>query len=246
MTSAPPVPHGTNCCLFLDIDGTLLEFAPTPDQVRVDEPLRDLLRCLERACDGAVALVSGRAIVDIDDLFEPLYLAAAGVHGCERRDALGHWRRESGNTESLGDLRERLAEQLRPLDGVWIEDKGCAFAIHFRRAPQLESPLRGALIRMGPLLPTHLEILDGDRVIEIKPRGHNKATAIEAFMREAPFAGRMPVFIGDDHTDQDALDAVRRMNGLAIGVGDRRVCEWRLPHPAAVRGWLESFLQRDR
>jgi trehalose 6-phosphate phosphatase len=246
MTSSPPIPRGGNCCLFLDIDGTLLDFAPTPDQVLVDEPLRDLLRGLDRDCEGAIAFVSGRAIVDIDELFEPLYLAAAGIHGCERRDAEGHWRREISDTDSLVRLRDRLAAQLRPLDGVWIEDKGCALAIHFRHAPQLESPLRGALARLGPVLPADLEILDGDCVIEIKPRGYNKATAIEAFMKEAPFAGRIPVFIGDDHTDQDGLDVVRRMNGVAIGVGDRRDTEWHLPDPSAVRGWLESFLQRDR
>jgi trehalose 6-phosphate phosphatase len=246
MISAPPLPAAARCCVFLDIDGILLDFAPTPDEVRVDEPLRDLLRNLDRDCEGAVAFVSGRAIVDIDELFEPLYLAAAGVHGCERRDAAGHWRRETRNSGSLAELRERLADRLQPLDGVWLEDKGCALAIHFRRVPHLESPLRGALTRLGTLLPAELELLEGDHVIEIKPRGHDKGSAIEAFMKEAPFEGRLPVFIGDENTARDGLAAVRRLNGLAIGVGERGAGTWRLPNPSEVRRWLESFLLRDR
>jgi len=256
MISAPPIPASARCSLFLDIDGTLLDFAPTPDEVRVDEPLRELLRNLDRECDGAIAFVSGRAIVDIDDLFEPLYLAAAGVHGCERRDATGHWRREIRNSSSLGELRERLADQLQPLDGILLEDKGCALAIHFRRVPQLEAPLRGALAPLGSLMPAEFEILEGNHVIEIKPRGHDKATAIEAFMKEAPFAGRMPVFIGPAlsgqgcteaaHLGRDAFAAVHRMNGLAIGVGENCATTWRLPNPSEVRRWLETYLLRGR
>ena len=242
MSSAPQIPPGTACCLFLDIDGTLLDFASTPDEVCVDEPLRDLLRALDRHCNGAIAFVSGRAIVDIDDLFEPLYFAAAGIHGCERRDAQGHWRREPVDSAALEELRARLGIRLGPLDGVWIEDKGCALAVHFRQAPQLENPVRGAIARVGSQLPSSLEILEGDCVIEIKPRAYNKATAIESFMRESPFEGRMPVFIGDDRTDEDGFAAIRRLDGLAIGVGNRTNAPWRLPDPSAVRRWLETSL----
>jgi trehalose 6-phosphate phosphatase len=244
MSSTPPIPAGKTCCLFLDVDGTLLDFALMPHEVRVDEPLRELLRGLDRACEGAIALISGRSIVEIDDLFEPLYLAAAGIHGFERRDALGHWRRESADGTALDDLRASLAAQLRPLDGVWLEDKGCALAIHFRQAPQLEQPVRSALGRVGAHVPSSLEILQGDCVIEIKPRGYDTATAIESFMQEAPFAGRTPVLIGDDRNAGNGFAAIRRMNGLAIGVGNRTSTEWRLPDPPAVRRWLEHFLMR--
>jgi len=242
MPSAPPVPSASECCLFLDIDGTLLDFAPTPDEVFVDEPLRQLLRALDRKCAGAIALVSGRCIVEIDELFEPIYLAAAGIHGCERRDALGHWRREHFETEGLNGIRTRLATQLEPLEGVWIEDKGCALAVHFRLVPQSGRAVHDTVASVGSQLPASLQILEGDCVIEIKPRAYNKATAIESFMREAPFAGRTPVFIGDDHSDQDGFDAVRRMQGLAIGVGQRTATEWTLPDPPAVRRWLETLL----
>lgn len=242
MMPAPPLPKAARCCLFLDIDGTLVDFAPTPDEVHVDEPLRQLLRALDRQCDGAVAFVSGRPIVDIDHLFEPIYLAAAGIHGYERRDALGHWRREPIEVPSLDGIRALLGRLVEALDGVWIEDKGCAVAVHFRLAPHLEHAVREAVSRARSALPAAFEILEGDGVIELKPRACSKATAIGSFMREAPFAGRVPVFIGDDRGDQAGLDAVSRMNGLAIGVGHRTTTDWSLPDPPAVRRWLETLL----
>jgi trehalose 6-phosphate phosphatase len=243
MTS-PPLPAATRCCLFLDIDGTLLDFASTPDGVRVDEPLRALLRQLDRLCEGAVAFVSGRSITDIDELFEPLYFAAAGVHGCERRDADGKWMRPAFRGDGLGDFLDRIRGPLSALDGVLIEDKGCAAALHYRRAPQVEAPLRALLLRFVASLPPSYELFEGDHVFEIKPATFTKATAIEAFMQEAPFAGRFPIFIGDDSTDLDGFAAIRRYKGLAIGVGQRITTDWLLPNPAAVRRWLESFLLR--
>ncbi len=244
LMTSPPLPAAARCCLFLDIDGTLLDFATTPDGVRVDEPLRALLRQLDRLCDGAVAFVSGRSITDIDELFEPLYLAAAGVHGCERRDADGKWMRPAFRGDGLRDFLDRIRGQLASLDGVLVEDKGCAAALHYRRAPHLEGPLRALLLRFVATLPSNFELFEGDHVFEIKPATYTKATAIEAFMQEAPFAGRFPIFIGDDSTDQDGFAAIRRYKGLAIGVGNRVAADWRLPNPAAVRRWLESFLLR--
>jgi len=245
MTPSPPLPPRADCCLFLDIDGTLLDIALTPDLVRVDDSLRELLGNLERECSGAVALISGRSLADIDGMFAPLCLATAGVHGCERRDAQGHVLRPTFELTALEELQARLRAAVRPLDGVIIEDKGCGIAAHYRLAPRLELPLRAILQRFMPLLPPGFEILEGELVIEIKPVAHNKATAVEAFMQEAPFAGRLPVFIGDDITDQDGFAAVRRHSGLAIGVGDAIDAEWRLPDPLAVRRWLESFLTRE-
>ena len=121
---------------------------------------------------------------------------------------------------------------------------GCAAALHYRRAPHLEAPLRALLLRFVATLPSNFELFEGDHVFEIKPVTYTKATAIEAFMQEAPFAGRFPIFIGDDSTDQDGFAAIRRYKGLAIGVGNRVAADWRLPDPAAVRRWLESFLLR--
>jgi trehalose 6-phosphate phosphatase len=228
-------------CLFLDVDGTLLDIAPTPDSVRVDPALVGLLRELDRAFDGAMALISGRPIVEIDDLFEPLFLCVAGVHGCERRDASGHWYRPAFVGTDLEPMRTDLRHFLRPFHGTLLEDKGCALAVHFRQAPHLEEKLR---LRLSAYLSRmrDFELLDGDHVIEIKPVTHNKATAIEAFMQEAPFAGRSPVFIGDDITDLDGFAAVRRLNGQALSVGDRVVADRHFKTPSAVREWLETLL----
>jgi trehalose 6-phosphate phosphatase len=246
MPLQPPVPRNRACCLFLDIDGTLLDFAPTPDQVRIDDSLLDLLGNLDRACAGAVAFVSGRSIHDIDGLFEPLCLAAAGVHGCERRDARGRLLRPYFETAGLHELRSRLDPLVQRLDGTLVEDKRFGIAIHYRAAPHLEGPLRAGLGRLVALIPAGFQMLDGDHVIEIKPASHNKATAVDAFMHEEPFAGRLPVFIGDDLTDQDGFAAVRKFDGMAIGVGHDTGAEWQLPNPLAVRRWLESFLLREQ
>ena len=242
MTREPPFPDGRQCCLFLDIDGTLLDLAPTPGAVRVDEPLRGLLRSIERECDGALALISGRTIADVDGLFDPLFLPVAGVHGCERRNGRGYWQRQSGRSADFGEYCARLRAAIAPLSAVLIEDKGCGIALHYRRAPQLEGPLRALLDRLAPRLPDSHEVFDGDEVIELKPRGHDKGSAIGAFMQEVPFAGRFPIFIGDDLTDQHGFDAVRGRGGLAIAVGSNVHSEWHLANPGAVRRWLGAFL----
>jgi trehalose 6-phosphate phosphatase len=236
--AAPPF------CLFLDVDGTLLEIAPTPGEVHVDPGLVELLRQLERACDGALALISGRPIAELDDLFAPLFLCVAGVHGCERRDASGNWYRPTFVDATLEPVRAELEQLLQQFHGTLVEDKGCALAVHFRKAPYLEEALK---VRLSSFLTrsTDYELLEGDHVIEIKPVAQNKATAIEAFMQEAPFAGRTPVFIGDDKTDLDGFAAVRRFKGQAISVGDRVLADKTLPNPAAVREWLGQLLRRE-
>jgi len=231
----------TPYCLFLDVDGALLDIAPTPDSVRVDAALVDLLRELDCAFDGALALISGRPIVEVDDLFEPLFLSVAGVHGCERRDASGHWYRPSFASSDLDPVRVELRDLLKQFHGTLLEDKGCALAVHFRQAPYLEEKLK-LLLSTCVSRTREYELLEGDHVIEIKPAAHSKATAIEAFMQESPFAGRCPVYIGDDKSDLDGFAAVRRFKGRAISVGTRVVADKCLESPTAVREWLESLL----
>jgi trehalose 6-phosphate phosphatase len=239
---ARPEPPRTPWCLFLDIDGTLLDIAPTPDAVSVDAALLDLLRRLERACDGAIALITGRTIAVVDALFDPLRLPVAGVHGFERRDAQGHYFRPGFVGAGLSYLRSEVTALAQSLHGVLLEDKGCAFAVHYRQAPDLEETIRLRLARLASVALPAFELLDGDHVVEIKPVEHDKATAIEAFMQEGPFTGRTPVFIGDDSTDLDGFAAVRRFDGLAIAVGSRIPGERRLAGPRDVRAWLESLL----
>jgi len=237
-----PAPPQAPWCLFLDIDGTLLDIAPTPDAVSVDATLLNLLRRLERACDGAIALITGRPIAAVDALFAPLQLPVAGVHGFERRNAQGHYFRPGFVGAGLSYLRSEVTALAQSLPGVLLEDKGCAFALHYRQAPNLEETVRLRLARLVSAALPAFELLDGDHVVEVKPIEHDKSTAIEAFMQEDPFAGRMPVFIGDDTTDLDGFVAMKRFNGLAIAVGSRIPGERRLASPRDVRAWLESLL----
>jgi trehalose 6-phosphate phosphatase len=237
-----PAPPHAPWCLFLDIDGTLLDIAPTPDAVNVDASLLDLLRRLERASDGAIALITGRPIAAVDALFDPLLLPVAGVHGFERRNAQGRYFRPAYVGSGLSFLRSEVTALAQSMHGVLLEDKGCAFAVHYRQAPNLEESIRLRLARLVSAALPAFEILDGDHVVEIKPVEHDKATAIEAFMQEEPFVGRAPVFIGDDTTDLDGFAAVKRFNGLAIAVGSRIPGEKRLAGPRDVRAWLESLL----
>lgn len=239
---ARPAPPQAPWCLFLDIDGTLLDIAPTPDSVRVDATLLDLLRRLERACGGAIALITGRPIAAVDALFDPLHLPVAGVHGFERRNAQGHYFRPAFVGAGLSYLRSEVTALAQSMHGVLLEDKGCAFAVHYRQAPNLEETIRLRLARLVTVAMPAFELLDGNHVVEIKPVEHDKSSAIEAFMQEEPFSGRTPVFIGDDTTDLDGFTAMKRFNGLAIAVGSRVPGEKRLAGPRDVRAWLESLL----
>jgi trehalose 6-phosphate phosphatase len=240
--STRPTPPQAPWCLFLDVDGTLLDIAPTPDSVCVDPALLDLLRRLERACDGAIALITGRPIAVVDALLAPLRLPVAGVHGFERRNAQGHLFRPAFVGSGLSYLRSEVTAVAHSMQGVLLEDKGCALALHYRQAPDLGEAIRLRLAHLVSAALPAFELLHGDHVFEIKPVEHDKATAIEAFMQEEPFGGRMPVFIGDDTTDLDGFAAIKRFNGLAIAVGSRIPGEKRLAHPQAVRAWLESLL----
>ena len=244
-TASPaPVPDA-DACLFLDVDGTLLDFALTPDGVGVDAELIDLLRATSQRTCGALALVSGRTIDDLDRLFAPLRLPAAGVHGYERRDARGTLHRQTLASKHLQSARAELEQLVAAHAGLLLEDKQSALALHYRRAPQLEALVRHKLAQLQTSLLPDFELLAGDAVLEIKPGSHSKASAVEAFLREAPFAGRLPIFLGDDVTDRDGFAAVLKHGGLAIAVGDRVSAQWRLPDPAAVRGWLRSFVERQ-
>lgn len=237
---AVPTPS-TSACLFLDVDGTVIDFAATPDEVRIDPPLIDLLRALRLALSGALALISGRSIAALDRLFHPLQLPSAGVHGFERRDATGVVHRRSMLDDTLMSARVVLAKLVAEHEGLLLEDKEAALAVHYRRAPELEDLVRSTLTKIPGSLAPGFELLEGDAVMEIKPASTTKATAIEAYMKEAPFVGRAPVFIGDDLTDYDGFAAIRRHSGMAIAVGNRVVAQWRLENPAATRDWLHKF-----
>ena len=241
-----PVPArltGGSWSFFLDVDGTLLDIADAPDLVHVDERLPGLLAALRRASDGAVALVSGRSIADLDRLFAPLALAVAGLHGAERRDASGRVHYQAADPR-LQQTATRLAAWSEAHPGTLVEDKGGAIAVHYRMAPGSAPEARTAIETALAALGGDYVLQEGKCVFEIKPAGANKAQAIERFMVEPPFAGRRPVFVGDDVTDEDGFRAVRRMGGVAVVVGGRpgTAAQFALADVAAVQEWLAQWL----
>ncbi|MEO8017579.1 MAG: trehalose-phosphatase [Pseudomonadota bacterium] len=237
---AVPLPTSA-WCLFLDVDGTLLELADHPGAVSVDPELIRLLERLRAVAGGAVALISGRTMADLDQLFGELGLPLAGMHGCERRDAAGSLHVAPIALEQLADVREGLRRLASRHPGLLLEDKGAGLALHFLKAPQLEHEVRAEVALLAaPLVPRFM-VLDGHAVIEVKPAAHTKDSAVTSFMEEDPFRGRQPIFIGDDQTDYGGFAAVRRFDGLAIAVGSRVKSDWWLPGPAAVRQWLEHL-----
>ncbi len=241
--AAPPL-LAARWALFLDIDGTLLTHAETPDAVYVDDALRELLARLQAQADGALALISGRSIDDVDALFAPLVLPVAGQHGVEWRDAAGTLHRLPFPEAHLRQVAQRFAAFKARHPGIVFEDKGHNLALHYRLAPQLEREVRALVEHAVADLGGDFELQAGKMVVELKPGGHDKGTAIEAFMATAPFAGRTPVFLGDDLTDEFGFETVRRLGGHAVKVGDgESVADWRLPDVGAVRAWLASAVK---
>lgn len=245
-TAAHPAPDPRNfrtrhTCLFLDVDGTLADLAPTPDEVRIGSELIALLERIHGQLEGALALISGRPLAQLDRLFAPLRLPAAGIHGFERRGGTHVVFRPTLVAESLGAVRAQLADAASSRPGLLLEDKGVALALHYRAAPEAADTVAALITAAAQRLGPGFEALEGDMVYELKPATLNKATAIEAFMTEEPFEGRIPIYIGDDYTDFDGFGAVRRNGGVDIAVGERVPARWHLPDPAAVRDWLRRF-----
>lgn len=229
-----------NWALFLDIDGTLLDLAATPTEVVIPAGLPDLLRALSRRLGGAVAVVSGRALTDIDTLLSPLTLAAAGQHGAEIRLPDGGIERFDAAAKLLDSLLPAVEAFAAARTGILVEDKGMTIAAHCRQVPQYQTELGEFLDGLAARYPDCLETIRGHRVFEIKPRNLSKRTAVEHFMRVAPFAGRLPVFIGDDRTDEDGFAAVKAAGGYAIRVGldGPSIANWRIADPAGTRAFL--------
>lgn len=240
----PPPRARRNWALFLDIDGTLLDLAASPGAVRMPPSLPRLLESIAALLDGALALVSGRAIADIDRLFAPLRLPAAGQHGGEVRPRAGgiarHMRAEGAIDDAVREHVERLA-RLAPR--IRVEDKGLSIAFHYRDAPPLREWLRRNLLTIAQAAASPLRVMEGRMVWELLPVGHDKGSGIEVLMRAPPFIGRMPVFLGDDVTDEDGCLAATRFGGHALRVGPRRVLDRPIvfADPAAVRHWLATL-----
>lgn len=225
--------------LFLDIDGTLLELAPRPEGVVVPSGLPQCLRVLAQALGGALALVSGRPLAGIDRLFPP-ELDAVGTHGAEWRLGGQGGEITSVAGPSPAEVLATLKESARRLPGIWVEPKPLGFAIHYRQAPELAALTRRlgeeALASLGP----DYRLQAGKEVVEILPALASKGAAIRRFLDRPPYAGRTPVFAGDDLTDEDGFAVVNELGGISIrvGMGDGTQARYRLATPAALRDWL--------
>jgi len=232
--------------LLLDVDGTLVDIAPRPSEVRVSDELRQTLQRLNELTGGAVALVSGRPIHDVDALFAPLVLSVVGGHGAEVRVVA----RGEVKEQITPPLDAALRARVRALagGGIIVEDKGYSLAVHFRLAPDKEPAVRAALAaERAALPPGTVELLDGKAMAEIKQPGLSKGTGVRALMQQAPFAGHRPIFIGDDVTDEDAAAVMPEFGGIAYAVsrdlpGATRMFET----PAEVRQWLARIAADDQ
>ena len=214
--------------------------AATPDGVHVEPSLNALLARVSAALQGALALVSGRPVVDLDRLFAPHRWPAAGVHGLERRDAAGHWHAHSPvDAAKIDRARTRLRRLSESLPGTIVEDKGPAVALHYRQAPQHEETARRGARSIAHEAGGDFRLLEGSKVLELRPEGADKADAVRAFLGEPPFVHSRPIFIGDDITDQVALAEAERAGGLSVAVGDRVQGMIRVAGPSQVREFLE-------
>jgi trehalose 6-phosphate phosphatase len=240
VTRYPPQPQ-CDWAYFFDVDGTLADLADTPTAVRVSADLRLLLEELFRCTGGAVALMSGRPLGEIDRLFPHVRLPASGQHGAERRDASGRvLRHEPGRDLTL--VRDRLARAIVDKPGLLLEDKGLSLALHYRRAPRFAAFVHREMESLLPELGNEYGIQQGKSVVELKPAGKDKGRALLEFMAEPPFGGRVPVFIGDDATDEYGFATVNQLGGVSIKVGSGdTIAQWRLDDVSAVQQWLRSI-----
>lgn len=231
---------------FLDVDGTLIDIAATPAAAQVDATLLDLLAHLHRASGGAVALVSGRGLADLDQRLGCRALPRAGQHGLERRDAAGRLWLHAAAPEVKHAMRAALEPLLLRHPGLLLEDKGLTLAVHYRQAPHMAGTVHRLMTRLMAQSGEALVMQKGKCVLEVKPAGFDKGTAIDEYLREPPFRGRTPVFIGDDLNDEHGFAVINRAQGLSIKVGPGKTCaQHRLPDVRSVRAWLATALEEN-
>lgn len=226
--------------LFLDFDGTLTELAPSPDAVSVDPALPGILAALEREFGGALAVVSGRPLSEIDALMG-VVLPGAGVHGLELRERPGRTPHPPPDGGAVAAVRRALAPMVASDPRLILEEKPGAIALHYRRAPEREQECRAAM-KAALAGASGLHMIDGKMVLEAKPDHVNKGYAIRQLMDAKPFAGRIPVFAGDDRTDEDGFEVVNAMKGVTIkiGAGESRA-RYRVASVEAFLVWLGNM-----
>src|SRR3954453_2419953 len=242
------VPHLSECALLLDIDGTLLDLAPTPREVWVPPGLAKTMNRLLERTSGALALVSGRSLNDIDLIFAPAEFPAVGGHGAEMRLSTDSEAVASHAPPMDKELKKRLAAIAQLSPGILLEDKGYSLALHYRLAPHAEKAIYAAVSLIQADLPNApIEVLPGKCVCEIKHSGFNKATGVRELMTHEPFKGPRPLFIGDDVTDESVFGIMPDYDGLAFSVGRRaKGVGGHFDAPSDVREFLAHLLDDER
>jgi trehalose 6-phosphate phosphatase len=233
--------------LFLDIDGTLVDIADSPDGIKVPHDLAENLTRVSGMLGGALALVTGRALVYADKLFEPHRFPIAGLHGAERRSASGSVDRVE-ETGDFAHLKARLADEARQWPGVLVEDKGLAVAAHYRQAPEYQQPVEAVMVRFARLAGTDYTLQRGKMVLEIRPARASKGEALRAFLAEQPFEGRLPIAIGDDVTDEAMFKVANELSGHSIRIEEtaaQSVATSALPSAAELRAILGALAQQQ-
>ncbi|HEY2213015.1 MAG TPA: trehalose-phosphatase, partial [Bradyrhizobium sp.] len=241
------VPHLSESAILLDIDGTLVDLAPTPREVWVPPGLSKTLNRLLMRTSGALALVSGRSLNDIDLIFAPEQFPAVGGHGAEMRLATDSEAVAAHAPPMDRELKLRLAAIAKLSPGILLEDKGYSLALHYRLAPHAEKAIYEAVSLIRADLPNApIEVLPGKCVCEIKHSGFNKATGVRELMTHEPFKGRHPIFIGDDVTDEAVFGIMPDLGGLAFSVGRRaQGVAGHFDEPRDVREWLAHLLDDE-
>ena len=235
------------CAFLLDIDGTLLDLAPTPREVWVPPGLAETLRRLHSKTSGALALVSGRSLNDIDLIFAPEQFPAVGGHGAEMRISTESEAVATHAPPMDKELKRRLAAIAKLSPGILLEDKGYSLALHYRLAPHAEKAIYAAVSLIRAELPNApIEVLPGKCVCEIKLSGFDKATGVRELMTHEPFQGRRPIFIGDDVTDESVFAIMPDLGGLAFSVGRRaQGVTGHFDEPRDVRAWLARLVDGE-
>lgn len=244
ISNEPPPTLATSVALFLDFDGTLVPIAPRPQDVQVPSWVQPALRELSARLDGALAIVSGRPITQLDDFLAPLRLPAAGAHGAELRGASGRIERQFDDPPPTVVHAARVLVSTHA--GLILETKPSGFSLHYRARPELEAECRDALFAALAALPEARPVwqwLHGHCVFELKQRSVSKGLAVRALLAQAPFTGRRPVFVGDDVTDEDGIAATQEAGGFGVRVGGgASQARYRLADTDAVGAWLTNKL----